>query len=514
MSASPIESAEAPVEAFATRDARIARVGPDPVVVAVGFLLAAFAFRLWFCSRLELYGDEAYYWLLSQRLDASYFDKGPGVAWTIALGRALFGDTVFGVRFFAVVLSVATSWWMFLLSRRLFDARVGLWVVLVSSIIPLFAAGGILMTIDPLSVFFWVLAAFAFWVAQSGPRWSPWLLTGVLVGLGALCKYVNLAEILSFAIYLGWRRETRRALFSLRFAVLVLTALLVCVPMVWWNVEHDWVAVRHLLERGAIDRGWRVNPGQLLSFVGQQAGVISPVLFVGIIFAVVRPGPIEADHSAAVRYLRSLFLPLFIGYCLLSLNKTGQPNWTAPAYVAGVILLVARFAPLIRERRGVRIAAIVGGSLALIMTVLLHDLTTLLQLPPRKDPLDRARGSRDLAGMVDAIARETRAKFVIADKYSTTSLLHFYTQPRLRAYQPDTRPHIDNQFSIWPGMEAETVGSNAIFVTEWTAAPASLQRDFESVELIREATTHQDGRSLIHFRFYLCKGLRVQSSSR
>src|ERR1700685_3441460 len=111
----------------------------SPARLAIFLILAATIFRLWFAMQIGLVADEAYYWLWSKHLAASYRDKGPGIAWTIALGTKLFGNTVFGIRFFAVMLSTATGALIFLLARRLYDDRVGLWCLLVASVIPLMA---------------------------------------------------------------------------------------------------------------------------------------------------------------------------------------------------------------------------------------------------------------------------------------------------------------------------------------------------------------------------------------
>src|SRR5262252_11177376 len=73
--------------------------------LTAGLLVVLTAFRLWYSTHLELVGDEAYYWLWSRHLDLCYLDKGPAIAWIIAAGTALFGQTVFGVRFFAVLLA-------------------------------------------------------------------------------------------------------------------------------------------------------------------------------------------------------------------------------------------------------------------------------------------------------------------------------------------------------------------------------------------------------------------------
>src|SRR5215475_638940 len=90
------------------------------VIIAV---CAVTVYRLWYSTHLELVGDEAYYWLWSRHLDVCYLDKGPVIAWIIAAGTALFGQTVFGVRFFAVILASSTGFGIFLLARRLFSDR-------------------------------------------------------------------------------------------------------------------------------------------------------------------------------------------------------------------------------------------------------------------------------------------------------------------------------------------------------------------------------------------------------
>jgi len=68
--------------------------------LAIFLLFGLTCYRFWFATHLELVPDEAYYWLWSKHLAASYRDKGPAIAWTIAAGTKLFGDTVFGIRFF------------------------------------------------------------------------------------------------------------------------------------------------------------------------------------------------------------------------------------------------------------------------------------------------------------------------------------------------------------------------------------------------------------------------------
>jgi 4-amino-4-deoxy-L-arabinose transferase-like glycosyltransferase len=154
-------------------------INPSRYAIAtVTTVLALTLFRLGYINHLELVGDEAYYWLWSRHPDICYLDKGPAIAWFIALGTALFGQTVYGVRFFAVILSAGTGVAMFLLARKLFSDRVGFVAVVLAAITPLYAVGSVLMTVDTVYMFFWTLAALAFWSAKDQVRPGPWILTG------------------------------------------------------------------------------------------------------------------------------------------------------------------------------------------------------------------------------------------------------------------------------------------------------------------------------------------------
>ena len=255
----------------------------------LALLFAVTLFRFWYCTTLGLLGDEAYYWVCSRHLDLSYFDKGPGAAATIALGTKLFGDTVFGIRFFAILLSFATGLSIFALARMLFSERVAWFSVLLTLTIPLFAVGSVLMTIDPLSVFFWTLAAIAFWKAKDTPKLGLWIAAGALVGIGGLAKYTNLAELLCFALFCLCCAEYRSQFRRPQFYAMLAASLVCSLPVLIWNARHDWITVEHLLHRGALDGSWHFSPVELSLFLSEQAGVISPLIFLGIVGSLFGP---------------------------------------------------------------------------------------------------------------------------------------------------------------------------------------------------------------------------------
>src|SRR5437868_13527038 len=129
------------------------------------FILSLTAFRFTMLGTSELSFDEAHYWMWSERLAPAYFSKGPGIAFAIRASTALFGATEFGVRFWSPVLGGATSLLLYYFTRRLFNERAAFSMVIALNAVPLFNAGNLVMTIDPLSIFFWVAAMFTICLA-------------------------------------------------------------------------------------------------------------------------------------------------------------------------------------------------------------------------------------------------------------------------------------------------------------------------------------------------------------
>jgi 4-amino-4-deoxy-L-arabinose transferase-like glycosyltransferase len=157
------------------------------------FVIVITVIRLLILSTTDLEFDEAHYWMWSERLAPAYFSKGPMVAFVIRASTAIFGATEFGIRFCSPILAAGTSLLLFYFTKRLFGETAGLWSAIALNVTPIFNIGAFLMTIDPLSIFFWTSAMFTFWTAcERSPQFSLWWpATGLLVGLGFLSKYTN-----------------------------------------------------------------------------------------------------------------------------------------------------------------------------------------------------------------------------------------------------------------------------------------------------------------------------------
>ena len=311
----------------------------SPLRLAIFLLFSLTCYRLWFITQMELVPDEAYYWLWSKHLAASYRDKGPAIAWTIALGIKLFGNTVFGIRFFAVMLSTGIGALMFVLARRLYDDRVALWCLLMASVIPMMAVGSILMTIDSLSLFFWALALVIFWKALHRDKTGDWFWLGLAIGAGFLAKFTNGVQLGCIGFFLLWSKAHRPLLFSRKMFAMCAAFAVSILPILWWNIQTGWVHAIALHSRSGVTNKFEIHPTELLKFLGGQFGVVSPLFMAGILVAAVALAW-KKHTDLRVRFLLSQFLPLYGLFAFFSLNKAGQPNWAAPALITGVIFTV------------------------------------------------------------------------------------------------------------------------------------------------------------------------------
>jgi Dolichyl-phosphate-mannose-protein mannosyltransferase len=466
------------------------------------FVIAMTALRLALLNTTELSPDEAYYWMWSQRPALSYFSKGPGVAMIIRASTALFGDNEFGVRFFSPIFAAGTSLLLYYFARRLFTALAGFWTVIAINITPIFNLGSLVMTIDPLSIFFWVAAFYAFWLAlERSPNFSWWWpLTGLLIGLGFLCKFTNALELVSILLVLGLTRKLRREFRSIGLYSLLFVSALCTIPPVLWNSEHVWITLTHLKSRGSLNTAPGFHPFELLLFLGEHFLTYSPLLYFGLVWATIASWR-RAKQNFKVLYLLWFGLPVFFLYALLSINKAAAPNWDALAYLSLAILAISywreRSASREQMRNWTNAAVVVGLIMSALLTGLMVGHIGIGRSD--RDPADRIRGWRTFAESVDQLRHDFEKKFgakvfLIADERDRASELAFYL-PEKRTEGPGHPPvyipesqDIVNQFSFWPRYD------------EFASLPPNTKPDPNEVYTEEEGVNQFTGRTALFFQ--------------
>ena len=479
--------------------------------VVIGALLL---WRLYYIGSglIELSPDEALYWLQARHPALSYYSKPPLTALTMLLGTSLFGTNDFGVRFFSPVIAAILGIVCLRFCARELNARLGFALVLITSATPLLQAGSNLMTIDPLSVLFWTLATLVGWRAiQPDGKTSHWFWVGVWMGFGFLSKYTALFQWLCWAVlFVVWkpsRIHLRRPGPYLALVVNVLLAL----PVLIWNAQHNWVTVTHVGGRADFGDISHFTLRYLFEFIGAEAGLLNPIFFIGMVWAGIAFWRTKPRDPRMV-YFFCMAIPLVFAYTLQSFHARVLPNWIVPAILPLMFIMVIYWEPF-WARPWLRRTFYAGLVLGVIAFVFMTDtgivkVITGRNLPVAMDPLHRIRGWRETARIVgearDNLLKEGKPVFIICPEYGAASEVSFYLPEARAAVNKDPiaccwdsdKPV--TEFHYWPGYNFwERTGDNAIFfkviplakhtnepLAKPTQLPKELMAKFRSVKSV------------------------------
>lgn len=481
-------------------------LGLSPAAAATLVIAVTTALRFFYCTWLPILPDEAYYFQWSRHLDASYFSKGPAVAYTIAAGAGLWGGNNLGVRFFAVLLSAGTAWQMFLLARRWYDETTALIAVLITNVVPLYAVGAVVMTIDPLSAFFWVWAARLFSRGIQEERLLDWLLTGFAVGCGFLAKYLNALELAAFLAFLLLAPSRRRFLLQPCFWLMLAVAVLCTTPVLWWNWRHGWVSAAQLGNRGHLNGPFDLHVSTFRDFLGLQAVVMSPLLFLALLATaaavlIKRPWKKAAHANEGELLFLLLFLSVFLLYAVLAWHLREEPNWPAVSYLTLIIIMASHWRKTLAAGTRGRPFIVTAFVFAWLQTLVMHN-TKFLPFPQKMDPMGRVAGWSEIAARLNDLRGEKRADVLIADAYKEASVFSFHLPDHAFIYTLRHSPP-SNQFDFWPGYPKEAP-HRALWITRESSTSA-LRHDFNTITFVERVVVSFRGKPFREYTIYLCE---------
>jgi 4-amino-4-deoxy-L-arabinose transferase-like glycosyltransferase len=394
----------------------------------IGLALVAFllTLRAFMAAALPLSADEAYYWLWSKHLAAGYFDHPPAVAWLIRAGTALFGDTPFGVRFVGILLSLPASWFVWRSAALILkDEDCAALAALFFNLTLMASVELLAATPDmPSVVTSAALVYFLSRVQASGDgRW--WLAVGVAAGLGLLSKYSALFLGLGALIWLMVDARARPWLKSRWPYLGGALALLIFLPNLIWQSQHQWETFAFQFGRVG---GGHLTARFLLEFLGAQLGLATPIIFVLMVC-----GLWHATRRGDDRLVLAVLAWTGAAYFLEhALHDRVQGNWPCFLYPA-LCILAARAFGVTGWWRWVSFAA---APLAALLLLLTYAQAGWRVIPLKKDPLARILG-RDFAPIADVAAVLVKAHMfdaILTTDYETTAWLRF-TQPQLPVIQ-------------------------------------------------------------------------------
>jgi membrane-associated phospholipid phosphatase len=439
---------------------------------------------------IQLSQDEAYQWVWSKHLALSYYSKPPAIALIQFAGTALFGDNEFGVRFFSPLFAAILSMTVLRFIAREINARAAFWLLLILIATPLLSIGAILMTVDPPLVLCWTWALVAGWrAAQPDGRTRHWLVVGLAMGLGFLCKYSALYQIVCLAIFFALWPAARLHLRKPGPWLALLVVLVCTTPVLFWNWRHGWIAVHHVAANAGLRSQWHPTLRYFWGFIVQESALLNPIFFIGALLAMIGFWKFRRERPLWL-YLFCMGAPVFLGHWLYSFHSRILPNWIAPALVPMFCLMVAYWN---ERRRFAKPFLAFGLVLGFFAFAIMHQSKlvgkiTGEMLPGSKDPTRRVQAWKQEAEFVEAerekLQHAGKPVFIICGHYGITGLYSFYipeakavlqSEPLVYSMDSDTP---QNQFYFWPEYNylEHRQGQDAIFVSE--VDPYPLERDW------------------------------------
>src|SRR6266849_4781443 len=269
--------------------------------LAVAALIAALTIlRVIYASLIDLRTDEAYYWTWSKENVLSFLDHPPMIAWFIRFGTAIFGDTNLGVRFAGILAMLVTQLLLADIVRRVtHDVRAIVLAVLMPEAALYY---GLLM-------------------AKVSPD----------VALIPFAVAMVIPAVLAFMLVPNWRR---RWLLSPYPWLAALIALVLFLPVLIWNAQHDSASFRFQLLRATATH--ELSLRTVADFIGLQFGLVGfillPVVLSGVALTAWR-GYLRGD---AVAILLSTAVIVPFGYFFWkSLSLRVGDTWPMFIWPAG-----------------------------------------------------------------------------------------------------------------------------------------------------------------------------------
>ncbi len=309
------------------------------LVLATAAGLATFVLHMLAAGRYGYQRDELYFISCARHLAWGYVDQPPLIAIVTKVALALFGESLYGLRFLPAVAAAATVVIVGRIARRLGGGPYAQGLAMLGlALAPFYLAVGNLLTMNAFEPLLWMSAAYLFVRASNGDRPRDWLALGVVVGLGFLNKYSMFFYMGCACVAIALTRE--RTVFLRRgFALAVLVASALVLPSLIWQSQHGWPQIE-VLRNAAQVKNESVGPAAFyLEQFLMMNPLTAPIWLAGLWFL------LFSREGARLRWFGLTYVLLSLLYLVLR----AKVYYLAPIYpvlfAAGGVVLERYLAP-------------------------------------------------------------------------------------------------------------------------------------------------------------------------
>ncbi|MBL7723433.1 MAG: glycosyltransferase family 39 protein [Chitinophagaceae bacterium] len=268
----------------------------------------------------ELQDDEAYYWVYGQYLDWGYFDHPPMIGLLVKAGYSIFPNEL-GVRFFPLLLNLFS---LVIIEKLIAKKNPFLFYAIVLSVAVLQIIGFAAVPDIPLifftALFFWLYKRFI-----GNYSLLNTFLLGLSIALLFYSKY-HAVLIVFFTLLSNIKLFTK---YQTYLAGII--ALLLFVPHLWWQYQHNWVSFRYHLFESNVNT---YRPSFTLDYIIGQLLLPGPVAG----FILIPAAILYKTKSDTEKALRFTMIGIYVFFLLSSFRGKVEGNWTSPVMVPLIVL--------------------------------------------------------------------------------------------------------------------------------------------------------------------------------
>ena len=275
----------------------------------------------------ELQRDELLYYQQGQHPDLGYLENPPFLAW-LGWISSWFGGSEAWIKLWPSLFGAATVVVTSLITAELGGNRFAQFLASLGIIVGAYLRIHFLFQPNMLEIFSWTTAVY-FLLKYINTK-NTGFIYGIALSLvfGWWCKYSVLFMVL--AMILGILLTRHRVMLALKQTwMAIFLGLIIVIPNIWWQYQHNWPLVHHMKELQETQLQY-LAPAD---FLKDQVLMLLPVAFVWI------TGLVWALRSSTYRILGYIYLIIII----LLISGNGKPYYSLGVYpmllAAGAVAL-------------------------------------------------------------------------------------------------------------------------------------------------------------------------------
>jgi len=509
-------------------------------------IIITFIIRLLVAAYTGLGIGEAYYFRGALHLDLSYFDQPPLFFWLGGLSIKVLGLTNLGIRFPSVLLFAGTSWLLFLVTKKLFNAAAGFWAVLVMNLSAVFTIPiACWFQPDAPLMFFWLLSAYFIVEVLSitsegrqtmgrGRIYTLWFIVGICMGLAVLSKYHTIFLFLGTFIFVSVNKNQRHWLTHPGPYIALVITLVFAWPILYWNAHNNWVSFVFQGSRAGSSGG--LHPVWFLRSIGGQCLWLLPWFWFPLIRELFRSFKLRKLSQSYSFLFWTAILPLvFFTTVTLWSDLQYHFHWQAPGYMMLFMPLgftIDKHLSDPKRARGTRRWLVFSACFTVITigVLTLHEVTGfwqnygpkwVLQLNDKTPAAKAAEIDPTIQGIDydDILPRFEKEGWLDNPKIFAGTTRWWLNgkvdwvlkgKKDIVCFNDDPR---NIAFLIDPN---KLVGQDAIIIDQ--GSPVSVKNDvtpfFDSVKQLPDIAIMRDGRDELHLQVYYCTRFHVPAKPR